>query len=412
MKIRTFQPLIPASNELAQRLTCPPYDVVSKCEAANYVAETSDTFMSVIRPDATLNDVSPYDDAVYAASKKALDALRSDSKLVRDSARTLYVYQQTMNEHVQTGLVTLANVRDYDDGVILKHEKTRKDKEDDRTKLTDVLSANTGPVFLTYRDDTLIDDIISKSLAQKPLFDVEGKENVKHTVWRVSEADAEQLVRLFDNNVERAYIADGHHRSASAARVARNRVATAGENCTGDEDFSWFLAVLFPQTQLQILPYNRIITDLNGHTPAELLDKLSAVGEVSKMERPQQMPEQAGTFFVYVGKEWYKLLLRESSSGSTTISDSLDCSLLQNQVLQPILDVQDPRSSKNIEFVGGIRGLRFLEKRADATNGVAFALHAVTVAQLMQVSDMNEIMPPKSTWFEPKLRSGFFIHTF
>lgn len=412
MKIRTLQPLIPASNHIADRLTCPPYDVVSKSEAAAYIAQASDTFMSVIRPDATLPDVPPYDDAVYAAAKKALHLLTTDSKLVRESNPTLYVYQQTMGEHVQTGLVTLANVRDYDDGVILRHEKTRKDKEDDRTKLTDVLSANTGPVFLTYRDDALIDNIVSNSVAEKPLFDVQGKDNVKHTVWRVSEANAEQLVRLFDSRVQRAYIADGHHRSASAARVARSRVAAAGENCTGDEDFNWFLAVLFPQTQLRILPYNRVITDLNGHTAAELLHKLSEAGQVSKMERPQQMPQQAGTFFVYVDKEWYKLLLQKGSGGSKSISDGLDCSLLQNQVLLPILGIHDPRSSKTIEFVGGIRGLRFLEKRADATNGVAFALHAVSVAQLMHVSDMNEIMPPKSTWFEPKLRSGFFLHTF
>ncbi|KAI0564077.1 hypothetical protein FGB62_30g323 [Gracilaria domingensis] len=397
---------MPASNDVAARLTCPPYDVVSRTEAADYIAEQAQSFMTVIRPDAVMYDVSPYDDSVYAASKNALQTLVDQSQLVRDTADTLYVYRQQMGHHIQQGLVTLAHVQDYDSGVILQHEKTRKEKEDDRTRLTDELGANTGPVFLTYRDQSAIDEIILKTVSTEPLFDVTAKDEVRHMVWRVAEADVRALVALFDTVVEKVYIADGHHRSASAARVARNRATQAGDECSGNEDFNWFLVVLFPQSQLKILPYNRVVTDRNKLSSDDFLEKLRSVGEVSKMEPPTHMPKEAKIVFVYTDSEWYKFSLADCRSESCSIADGLDCSLLQHRVLFPILGIEDPRRSERIEFVGGIRGLTDLEKRADATDGVAFALHAVDVAQLMEVSDNNEIMPPKSTWFEPKLRSG------
>ncbi|CAN8073408.1 unnamed protein product [Agarophyton chilense] len=412
MKIKPLRPLIPASNQVAYRLTCPPYDVVSRNEAAQYIADDPQTFMTVIRPDAAMPQVPPYHDSVYAASKKALQKLVDESQLVEDTTTTLYVYRQQMGHHIQTGLVGLAHVQDYDSGVILQHEKTRKEKEDDRTKLTDQLSANTGPVFLTYRDQDTIDEIISNNASGRPLFEVTANDYVKHTVWRVAESDVQKLVTHFKTEVDKVYIADGHHRSASAARVARNRAAQAGDGCKGTEDFNWFLVVLFAQSQLRIMPYNRVVIDRNGLSPDEFLEKLTVVGVLSKIERPTEMPIDAKTFYVYTDNEWYKLSLAECNSGSSTIADGLDCSLLQHHVLLPILGIKDPRRSERIEFVGGIRGLAPLEKRADATNGVAFALHAVTVEQLMEVSDNGEIMPPKSTWFEPKLRSGFFVHTF
>lgn len=414
MRVRALRPLVPASNDIAQQLTCPPYDVVTAAEARNVISLNPTSFMSVVRPDATLPpETPPYDPSVYAASAKALKSLQDDRLLVRDSTDTLYVYQQRMGDHVQRGLVALTSVHDYDEGLILRHEKTRPDKEDDRTKLTDTLSANTGPVFLTYNDDSSVDELVEKAARCEALFEVRADDGVHHTIWRLPEEDAEVLVTLFEKRVAVAYIADGHHRAASAARVARSRLERAED--TGEPaDCEWFLSVLFPKTQLNILPYNRLVKDLNNLSIPEFCERLGEVGQLTKLSSPiPAVPAEEGTLFIYIDEDWHSFVLKDQSTGSAGIAQKLDCSILQRKVLSPILGIEDPRKSNRIEFVGGIRGLDFLERQVqDRRHAVAFALHPVTVRQLMAVADSGEIMPPKSTWFEPKLRSGFFVHTF
>lgn len=411
MRIRPLQPLIPSCNDEAKKVTCPPYDVLSSSEARDYVSEKGDSFMSVIRAEATLPISTPaYDESIYLAAKKALGNLEALGRLVRADEKTFYVYEQQMGDHVQRGLVVLANVRDYDDGIILQHEKTRPDKEDDRTRLTDVLSANTGPVFLTYEDRKEVDEIVDRHGMKGSLFDVidEG-DGVRHRVWKVDMEDVEGLMNVFENDVKVCYIADGHHRAASAARVARER---AGRNGFKEEE-EWFLCVLFPQTQLKILAYNRLVLDLNGLTEDEFCDKMRELGELKRVDAVYQVPKVAGTIYIYMKAGWYELIIDGRQKEGEGTSDSLDCSIVQRVILGPILGIRDVRKSDRIRFVGGIRGVKYVKNEVDdGKAALGILLHPVTVKQLMNVADNGEIMPPKSTWFEPKLRSGFFVHTF
>ncbi len=324
--------------------------------------------------------------------------------LVREIGPSLYVYQQQMGAHRQRGLVAVCHVEDYDAELIKKHEKTRKDKEDDRTRLIDTLGANTGPVFLTYRDEASVTALVEAKTKETPLHDFTAPDGIRHTVWRI--AGGEDWIRAF-GRVPVTYIADGHHRAASAARVARLcRERNSGH--TGAEDYNWFLCVLFPASELKILPYNRIGFDLNGHAPADFLAKVKA--KFGLIENAPPSPAAVGQVSMYLGGKWYGLRCPAEAKADPVAR--LDVSVLQDKLLAPLLGVDDPRTSKRIDFVGGIRGPDELVKRVNADGGVAFSLYPVTIAQLMDIADAGQIMPPKSTWFEPKLRSGLFVHTF
>ena len=389
-----------------------PYDVVDRAEAAALAAGRPNSLLHVDRAEIDLPEsVDPYDDAVYAKAREAFDRLQADRVLVREAAPSVYFYRQTMGSHVQTGLIAGCHIEDYENDVIKKHEKTRKVKEDDRTRLVDTLSAHTGPVFLTYRDVGEIDAIEREvTSAEAPLFDFVADDGIGHAVWRVSGELAARVSRLFAGAVPCAYVADGHHRSASAARVGGER-RSKNPNHTGEEEYNWFLGVLFPATQLQILPYNRAVLDLNGHTPDSLVASIERAGfRVEPTDLKQPTAPQCVHLYLGAGR-WHAISWPYDPSASPV--DALDVSVLQSRVLGPILGIDDPRTSERIDFIGGIRGPEALEARVDTGRAAcAFSMYPTTVDQLMAISDAGQIMPPKSTWFEPKLRSGLVIQTF
>ncbi len=387
-------------------MACVPYDVVNAAEAAALAAGKPRSLLHVDRAEIDLPpDTDPYSDAVYARARETFLAMQRDGTLIRESAPSLYFYRQRMGEHVQTGIVAVCHIDDYEQNVIKKHEKTRPDKEDDRTRLIGTLSADTGPVFLTYRNRSEIDEMAKKAEWSEPLYDFKAPDGVEHTFWRIAQPEA--FVREFAQ-VPAAYVADGHHRTASAVRVGRERRA-ANPNHTGDEDYNWFLAVLFPASQLRILPYNRAVKDLHGLGKEWFLEKAGEHFAVTP--RDFSTPREINDIMMYLDGVWYELAWQPSRDAE--IIASLDVSRLQDKVLAPLLGIDDPRTSKRIEFIGGIRGSDELQKLVDSgAAAVAFAMYPTSVQTLMQVSDAGQIMPPKSTWFEPKLRSGLVIHTF
>ena len=404
MRIHPFQGLGPVPA-LAPEVACVPYDVVNTAEAAALAAGRPHSLLHVDRAEIGLPaNTDPYSDAVYARARANFETLQRQGALVRETGPCLYVYQQRMGDHVQRGLVAGCHVEDYDRELIKKHEKTRKDKEDDRTRLIDTLSADTGPVFLTYRDDAAVTALVNAKTKEQPLHDFTAPDGIRHTVWRI--AGGQEWVKAF-GAVPVTYIADGHHRAASAARVARLRRERNPAH-TGAEEYNWFLCVLFPASELKILPYNRIVLDLNGLTPAALLAKVKDL--FGLVENANPSPARVGEVSMYLGGKWYGLRC-VADAGADPVS-RLDVSVLQDKLLGPVLGITDVRTSKRIDFVGGIRGTGELVKRVDSEGGVAFSMYPVTLGQLMDIADAGQIMPPKSTWFEPKLRSGLFIHTF
>lgn len=390
---------------LAPEVACVPYDVVNTAEAAALAAGRPHSLLHVDRAEIGLPPATdPYSDAVYSRARANFESLQRNGTLVRETGPCLYVYQQRMGDHVQRGLVAGCHVEDYDAELIKKHEKTRKDKEDDRTRLIDTLSADTGPVFLTYRDNAAVTALVNAKTKEQPLHDFTAPDGIRHTVWRI--AGGQEWVKAF-GAVPVTYIADGHHRAASAARVARLR-RERNPSHTGAEEYNWFLCVLFPASELKILPYNRIVLDLNGLTPAALLAKVKDL--FGLVENANPSPARVGEVSMYLGGKWYGLRCA-AAAGADPVS-RLDVSVLQDKLLGPVLGITDVRTSKRIDFVGGIRGTGELVKRVDADGGVAFSMYPVTLGQLMDIADAGQIMPPKSTWFEPKLRSGLFVHTF
>ncbi len=404
MRIRAFQGLVP-QPALAPEVACVPYDVVNTAEAAALAADKPRSLLHVDRAEIDLpGGTDPHADEVYAKANENFLKLQRDGVLGRESGPSLYVYQQQMGAHTQRGLVAVCHVEDYDAELIKKHEKTRRDKEDDRTRLIDTLSANTGPVFLTYRDEAAVTALVDAKVKEQPIHDFTAPDGIRHTAWRV--AGGEEWIKAF-GRVPVTYIADGHHRAASAARVARLRRERNAAH-TGQEDYNWFLCVLFPASELKILPYNRIVFDLNGRTPEAFLAEVKA--RFGLKENAVPTPTAVGEVSMYLGGKWYGL--RCAAEANADPVARLDVSVLQDKLLAPLLGIDDPRTSKRVDFVGGIRGTGELVKRVDADGGVAFSLYPVTIAQLMDIADAGQIMPPKSTWFEPKLRSGLFVHTF
>lgn len=404
-RIKAFKAIRPPA-ELAESVASVPYDVVNRSEAAALAEGNPNSFLHVIRPDIDLpTDVGAYDDAVYDTAAANLKKLIDNGALVRDEDECVFLYRQIMNGQPQVGLVCCSHVEDYENNLILKHEKTRPAKEDDRTRHVMTLNAHAGPVFLTYRDVAAVNTIVNETVDSDPLYDFTAPDGVQHTVWRVPSADA--IVAAM-TDVPHFYVADGHHRAASAWRAGSSRKADNPSH-TGNEEYNWFLTVLFPASQLKILAYNRVVRDLNGLSPAEFVDKLAEVGTVTTTSNP--VPDSAGSFCVYVDGQWHHVAVSADKIDSSDPINSLDVALLENHVLTPVLGITDVRTDARIDFVGGIRGTRELEKLVGSGEwACAISMYPTSIEQLMAVSDAGEVMPPKSTWFEPKLRSGLFVH--
>lgn len=409
MRIRTFQGLVPAPK-FAAEVAAVPYDVVNRDEAYELAKDNAINLLHVDRAEIDLDpDIDPYSAPVYAKALETFKELQLHGVLVREDGPCMYAYRQIMGGHSQTGLVAVCHTEDYEHDIIKKHEKTRPDKEDDRTRLVDTLSANTGPIFLTYRSHAGVTALINTQIAkEKPIYDITAPDGVKHQVWRLPLGKCVSITSIFESDIPCAYVADGHHRAASAFRVGKKR-RESNPNHNGSEDYNWFLSVLFPGDELKILPYNRAVKDLNCLSREDFLAK---VGELFKVEpTTDKEPGRSGSCCMYLKGQWYRLSWDVDMSASPI--DQLDVSVLQDKLLKPLLAIDDPRTSKRIDFIGGIRGTAELEKLVDSRQfTVAFSMHATTVDQLMAISDAGQIMPPKSTWFEPKLRSGLFIHTF
>jgi uncharacterized protein (DUF1015 family) len=407
--IYPFRALRPPAEKVAE-VAAVPYDVVNTEEARSLAAGNPLSFLHVSRPEIDLPEGTDiYADEVYAKARENFEAMRAAGTLVEEDAPALYVYRLRMGEHTQTGVAAAFSVDEYDRDLIRKHERTRPDKENDRTRHILTLRAQTGPVFLTCRADRRVDALVEAETQAAPLYDFDAPDGVRHTVWRA--ANPEQLARCFAE-VPLLYIADGHHRAASASR-ARAELKAQNPDHTGEESYNRFLAVVFPDEQMQILPYHRVVKDLNGRTPAEFLDAVRGRFNVTE-DAKREGPGKPGHWHMYLGGRWYGLTLRDDAA--RTLSDdpttALDVSLLQNNLLDPVLGVSDPRTDKRIDFVGGIRGTRELERLVDEGRAqVAFALYATSIEDLLRVSDAGGIMPPKSTWFEPKLRDAILIHT-
>jgi uncharacterized protein (DUF1015 family) len=413
MRLAAFRALRPTAESVT-RVAAPPYDVVSRSEAARLAEGNPLSFLHVGRAEIDLPDqVDAYDERVYARARENLERLVGEGVLVREAAPSLYLYRLVMEGRAQVGVMGCVHVDDYERGVIRKHETTRPDKEDDRTRHVLTLRAHAEPVLLTYRGAPAVDRLAESAVLAAPLYDLVSPDGVRHTVWHLTEPAP--WVEAFAG-VPCAYVADGHHRSASAWRAAgRLRAAdpqrASGPGHGGDEEFNWFPAALFPASQLAILAYNRVVTDLGGQSASEVLERLGRIGRLSPTRDP--VPGRPASFCIYLDGRWSLLELPESSIDRGDPVSSLDVSLLEARVLGPVLGIGDQRTDKRIDFVGGIRGTAELERRVDSgETALAVSMHPTTVSELMAVSDARRMMPPKSTWFEPKLLSGLFVHTF
>jgi uncharacterized protein (DUF1015 family) len=404
--IRPFRALRP-HPEQAKDVASVPYDVVNTDEARELAKGNPLSFLHVSRPEIDLpagTDV--YSDAVYRKAVENFQTLIQNAPLEIEDGPSLYLYKLVMGQHEQVGIVACCSIDEYDDNTIRKHERTRRDKEDDRTRHMLMLSAQTGPVFLTYRHRKEIDDEVKTALSSEPLFDLTAEDGIRHTIWRV--ANTGNLVKSFEA-VPLLYIADGHHRAASASR-ARSELKEKSFGHTGKEDYNYFLTVLFPDSHLQILAYNRVVKDLNGLSKEEFLNAIEDQFTIVRGATPE--PGTRGQWSMYLDDEWYGLQLVADATLPVGTVAHLDVSILQDRLLDQILGIHDVRTDKRIDFVGGLRGTKELERLVnEGKAAVAFSLFPTTVEELLRVSDAGEIMPPKSTWFEPKLRDGLLIHT-
>ncbi len=395
--------------EFAAEVAAKPYDVLNSEEAREEVKGHPLSFLHVGKPEVDLDpSINLYDAKVYQKGKENLMNLINDKVLVEDDKAYYYVYAQTMNGRTQYGLVGCASVDDYWNDVIKKHEKTRKDKEEDRCEHVRVTNAHTGPIFLTYRDNAEINAIVEKTVKESPDNDLIAADGIRHQSWLVKNEDDSAKIQSILAAVDYFYVADGHHRSAAAAIVGRER-QKANPNHTGNEEYNFFLAVLFPASHLYIMDYNRLVKDLNGNSDEEFMNKMNELFEIKEVAGMYK-PEAKGKIGMYINSKWYELVIKPHLFVADPV-DNLDVAILQHHVLDPILGIDDPRTSKRVDFVGGIRGLEELEKRVNSGEmKVAFAMFATSIEELMAIADAGKIMPPKSTWFEPKLRDGMFVH--
>lgn len=405
--IKPFECVRPNEKDAA-RVAALPYDVYNRQEAVCEVKREPLSFLKIDRAETQFDDsTDTYAPEVYAKAKELFEEALDDKTFITDTDKTYYIYALTMDKRTQTGIVACASIDDYLNNVIKKHENTRADKEVDRITHVDTLSAQTGPIFLAYRADSVINDAVKKTKENKALYDFISPDGIRHQVWKMTDITLVENVRKAFEGIDSVYIADGHHRAASAVKVGLKR-RQENPGYTGDEEFNYFLSVLFPDEELMILPYNRVVKDLNGYTQEEFLNKIKEKFDMSESDK-QVSPDKKGTFGMYLGGKWYKLTAHKDIMSDDPV-DGLDVAVLQDNLLAPVLGIGDPKTDKRIDFVGGIRGLSELEKRCKEDCVVAFSMYATSIAELFAVADAGKLMPPKSTWFEPKLRSGLFIH--
>ena len=409
--LKPFKAIRPA-KQFAEKVAALPYDVMDSEEAKEMVRDNRYSFLHVDKAEIDLDpNIDLYDLKVYEKARENLQRMIDDKVLIKDNKANLYIYKQIMGDKEQVGLVGSVSVDDYRENRIKKHENTIEAKQKDRTNHIDYCNANTGPIFLTYRSEEIINKIIEEWMDKNnPIYDFVSEDDIAHKVWVVDDNKAtEQLMGLF-KDIDSLYIADGHHRAASAAAVANIR-RTENPDFTGQEEFNYFLGVLFPHDQLYVMDYNRVVKDLNGLGTAKFMEKIkqSFIVEEVENQKPYR-PNEKHKFGMYLENKWYKLEAKDGSFDANDTVKRLDASILQDNVLGPILGIDDPRTNKRIEFIGGIRGLKALEKKVEEGMAVAFSLYPTAIEDIMEVSDQAKTMPPKSTWFEPKLRSGLFIH--
>lgn len=406
-KIKPFLCIRPAEGKAAT-IAALPYDVYNRAEAKEAVLRNSDSFLKIDRAETQLDDsVDTYDAQVYQKAHDILWDMVGRGEFIQEESPCYYVYELTMDGRVQTGIAACASIDDYADGVIKKHENTRAEKEQDRIRHVDACDAQTGPIFLAYRANETIRSVVQAAKERAPLYDFVSEDGVRHRVFRIGDAeDLAKIQEAFDG-IGELYIADGHHRAASAVRVGCMR-RERHPGYTGEEEFNYFLSVLFPDEELMIMDYNRVVKDLAGDTPEGFLKKVGEIFEVSPLDGARN-PGRKGEICMYLSGKWHSLSVREQDMSQDPV-EGLDVSLLQKLLLSPVLGILDPKTDARIDFVGGIRGLKELERRVDEDCAVAFAMYPTSIEELFLVADAGRLMPPKSTWFEPKLRSGLFIH--
>ena len=395
-------------KEIVSEVAALPYDVYNREEAKKAVEGKPFSFLRIDRAETAFDDsVDTYAPCVYEKAKELLDGMINSGDYVEDKTPMYYLYELVMDGRAQTGIVACASIEDYESGVIMKHENTREDKEIDRITHVDTCNAQTGPIFLAYRAQNTIDAIVEKIKARPAENDFISEDGITHRVWLVTEATDIAAINHAFSGMSQIYIADGHHRAASAVKVGIKR-RKANPNHTGEEEYNFFLSVLFPHDQLKILPYNRVVHDLNGYTAETFMEKIKMDFDVEPVDCAYQ-PEEKATFGMYLDGVWYKLCAKSHILSEDPV-EGLDVSILQDYLLAPVLGIKDPRTDKRIDFIGGIRGLSELERRANSDMKLAFSMYPTSIEELFAVADAKRLMPPKSTWFEPKLRSGIFIH--
>lgn len=407
--IKPFKSIRP--NQLVvDKVAALPYDVYNREEALKQVEDEPLSFLKIDRAETNFPiSVDTYDERVYEKAREILDTMIKDGIFIEENKNCYYVYELIMEGRSQTGIVGCSSIDDYLNNTIKKHENTREEKEVDRIKHVDVCNAQTGPIFLAYRSNKVINEIVDFVKKEESLYSFVASDGISHNIWKIQDENKIDHIKLAFANIDSIYIADGHHRAASAVKVGIKR-RDENRGYTGEEEFNFFLSVLFPDDQLMIMPYNRAVKDLNGYSTEEFIDKIKDNFDVSCFNNQPYMPGAKATFGMYIDKKWYELKAKSKLTNISHEVEGLDVSLLQDYILAPILGINDPRIDSRIDFIGGIRGLRELEKRVNEDMKVAFSMYPTSIGELFAVSDADKLMPPKSTWFEPKLRSGLFIH--
>lgn len=406
--IRPFCAVRP-NETFASKIAALPYDVYTRKEAKKEVEKNPLSFLKIDRPETMFPDaMDMYAPKVYQKARKVLEEMIEKGEFIQDETPCYYLYELTRNGHRQTGIVACASIDDYFNGTIKKHENTREEKEQDRIRHVDTLDTQTGPIFLAYRLDAVLKEIIEETKRKTPVYDFISEDKITHRVWVIDESEMMERIQQCFVKINKIYIADGHHRAASAIKVGCKR-RKEHPGYTGEEEFNYFLCTLFAEEELEILDYNRVVKDLNGLSEIEFLEKIKESFEVEEAEESPYAPKQKKEFGMYLGKKWYKLQIKKEQV-SDDVVESLDVSILQNKLLKPILGIKEPGKDNRIIFVGGIRGLKELEHCVENGFQVAFSMYPTSMQELFSVADAGRLMPPKSTWFEPKLRSGLFLH--
>lgn len=406
--IRPFCAVRP-NETFASKIAALPYDVYTRKEAKKEVEKNPLSFLKIDRPETMFPDeMDMYAPKVYQKARKVLEEMIEKGEFIQDETPCYYLYELTRNGHRQTGIVACASIDDYFNGTIKKHENTREEKEQDRIRHVDTLDTQTGPIFLAYRLDAVLKEIIEETKRKTPVYDFISEDKITHRVWVIDESEMMERIQQCFVKINKIYIADGHHRAASAIKVGCKR-RKEHPGYTGEEEFNYFLCTLFAEEELEILDYNRVVKDLKGLSEIEFLEKIKESFEVEEAEESPYAPKQKKEFGMYLGKKWYKLQIKKEQI-SDDVVESLDVSILQNKLLKPILGIKEPGKDNRIIFVGGIRGLKELEHCVENGFQVAFSMYPTSMQELFSVADAGRLMPPKSTWFEPKLRSGLFLH--